>query len=174
MKLRRWQNQIASSLPATSRVHGTDSQSKTEKPLVSYRGSMTRRTLLRPPVDGEIFLLTSPFIEPLALPETILCAPVFGSRAQRACGPEPLRSALLHTEGFVETELVPAGLRLRHRFIQSRRGRREGPAWFDRSRQDFSHDAQWPFFPEPRSFRTRRGLGGTCRGRDRQRSGGWP
>ncbi len=50
-------------LHATSRVDGTQSQSKTKKLLVGFRGSMSRRTFARPPLGGEMFLLTSPFIE---------------------------------------------------------------------------------------------------------------
>ena len=42
---------------------GQRARAKPKSLLVGYRGSTSRRTLLRPPVDGEIFLLTSPFIE---------------------------------------------------------------------------------------------------------------
>jgi len=72
-----------SSLARRAEFMGQRARAKPQSLLVGYRGSMPRRTLLRPPVDGEIFLLTATLIELhyVVMSSVTLCAVVDPSSA---------------------------------------------------------------------------------------------
>src|SRR5271169_4650157 len=52
--------------------------------------------------------------------ETVLCSALLHSRTHTLGRARLLRAALLHTQGVVEVQLVPARLRLRHRVVRPR------------------------------------------------------
>jgi len=65
------------------------------------------------------------------------------------------QQGLLHREGSVEAELVPARFRLRQRVTWARRNRRQESGRTSRCGEDQSRRPEWHFHAESGQFRTR-------------------